>query len=156
MAFLLLMSFIMEFWPVFKEFVTFFKQLWMTKGHDLVLWMTVNDKKSHNIVNDSFAQSQTVYLFRMYITNLAVCWRRALRNVSGWNSSDRSSVSCNSRPLSAFSTHVCIACALVTRPRRYCIGSSGPSHLPCQLSGVCNTKQCTTWNTAQPSILLKM
>ena len=117
----------------------------------------VNDKKGHNIVNDveQLCISQTAYLFRMYMTNLAVCWRRALRNVSGWNSSDRSSVSCNSRPLSAFSTHVCIACALVTRPRRYCIGSSGPSHLPCQLSGVWNVKQCRTSNTAEPPSLLK-
>ena len=69
------------------------------------------------------------------ISHLAVCCLSALRNVSGWNSSDKSKVSFSERPLSAFSTQAPIAMALVTSPRRYCNGSSGPFHLESQLIG---------------------
>jgi len=49
---------------------------------------------------------------------LAVCWRRAFRKVSGWNSSERSRVSWRSRPCSDFSSQICVAAALLTSPRR--------------------------------------
>ena len=67
---------------------------------------------------------------------LAVSCLRALRNVSGLKSSDKSKESFNNEPLVALSTHVCTAAARDTNPRKYWTGSSGPSHLDCQLRGV--------------------
>lgn len=69
-------------------------------------------------------------------TYLAVSCLRAFRNVSGWNSSERSRVSDMRRPFSTMSTHPCMARVRATILLRYCMGSSGPSHLFCQESGV--------------------
>ena len=79
-------------------------------------------------------------------TNLAVCWRRALRKVSGWNSSLRSNGSFSREFLSTFSTQLCRAMARATRDLRYCMGSSGPSHLLSHDWGVCQNK-ITAWQS---------
>ena len=71
---------------------------------------------------------------------LAVCCLNALRNVSGWKSSDRSNVSLSMVPCVALSSQVCVAIALKISPRRYCIGSSGPSHCSNHVKGVYNKK----------------
>lgn len=71
---------------------------------------------------------------------LAVCCLSALRNVSGWKSSDRSNVSLSMVPCVALSSQVCVAIALKISPRRYCIGSSGPSHFSNHVKGVYNKK----------------
>ena len=69
---------------------------------------------------------------------LAVCCLSAFRKVSGLKSSERSKVSLNKLLFWALSTQVCTATARETRPRRYWIGSSGPSHFSCQFRGVWN------------------
>ena len=58
---------------------------------------------------------------------LAVCCRRALRKVSGWNSSERSSTSRNKESELHFSTQDPRARVLATRALNQWMGSSGPS-----------------------------
>jgi hypothetical protein len=80
---------------------------------------------------------------------LAVCCIDALRNVSGWKSSDRSNVSLSMVPCVALSSQVCVAIALKISPRRYCIGSSGPSHFSSHVKRVYNRKNNQSYSSNQ-------
>jgi len=72
---------------------------------------------------------------------LAVCCLKALRKVSGWNNSDKSSVVLVSNsPVDAFSSHDPSASALATSDLKYCGGSLGPSHAFTHDDGICIVK----------------
>ena len=58
----LIMSSLMWFWAVYKEFMAFFKQLWLTKGHNQAI---MNDKKGHNILNDGLRLLHRWILFEL-------------------------------------------------------------------------------------------
>ena len=72
---------------------------------------------------------------------LAVCCRRALRKVSGWNSSERSSTSRNKESELHFSTQDPRARALATRALNQWMGSSGPSKWLLQERGTYGQKK---------------
>jgi len=69
---------------------------------------------------------------------LAVCCLSALRNVLGWNNSDKSSVVLSSSwPVKVFSSHEPSARVFATSNLRYWGGSLGPSHTLSQEAGIC-------------------
>ena len=70
-------------------------------------------------------------------TYLAVCCLNALRNVSGWNNSDRTSVVLSSScPVTAFSSNEPSARVFATSNLKYWGGSLGPSHTLSHEAGI--------------------
>jgi len=77
-------------------------------------------------------------------SHLAVCCLRALRNVAGWKSSERSTGSLSKEPWFICWFQRCTAKARAIKLRRYSIGSPGPSHIFCHMSGVCHSQPSHT------------